>query len=125
MSVPEVTRLKELEQENTELKKIVAELTIDNRMLRDVNEKRMVSVPERRRAVTYLRTEYSVSERRACEVIPISQSTYRHSGTQPVVDAAHTEVVQLSHHYPYWGYRKIFAFYGSKTDLPSVENEFA
>ena len=40
MSVSEVKRLKELERENTELKKIVAELTLDNRMLRDVNEKK-------------------------------------------------------------------------------------
>ena len=40
MSVSEVKRLKELGRENTELKKIVAELTLDNRMLRDVNEKK-------------------------------------------------------------------------------------
>ena len=40
MCVSEVRRLKELEQENMELKKIVAELTLDNRMLRDVNEKK-------------------------------------------------------------------------------------
>ena len=39
MSVSEVKRLKELELENVELKKIVAELTLDNRMLRDINEK--------------------------------------------------------------------------------------
>ena len=38
----------------TELKKIAAELTLDNRML-DVNEKKMVSVLERRRAVSHLR----------------------------------------------------------------------
>ena len=40
IEVSEVKRLKELEQENTELKKIVAELTLDNRMLRDVNAKK-------------------------------------------------------------------------------------
>ena len=40
MEVSEVKRLKELEQENTELKKIVADLTLDNRMLRDINSKK-------------------------------------------------------------------------------------
>jgi putative transposase len=40
MSVSEVKRLKELERENTELKKIVAEQALDIRMLRDVNEKK-------------------------------------------------------------------------------------
>ena len=69
----------------------------------------MVSVPERRRVVTYLRGTYAVSERRACKVIPISRTTYRHSGTRPVVDETYTELVRLSHQYPYWGYRKIFA----------------
>ena len=40
MDVSEVKRLKELERENEELKKVVAELTLDNRMLRDVNSKK-------------------------------------------------------------------------------------
>ncbi|MEJ2133006.1 MAG: transposase [Gammaproteobacteria bacterium] len=40
MDVSEVKRLKELEAENAELKKVVAELTLDNRMLRDINAKK-------------------------------------------------------------------------------------
>lgn len=40
MEVPDVMRMKELARENTELKQLVAELTLDNRMLRDVNAKK-------------------------------------------------------------------------------------
>ena len=40
MDVTDVRQLKALQNENTELKKIVAELTLDNRMLRDVNAKK-------------------------------------------------------------------------------------
>ena len=40
MDVSEVKRLKELERENTELKKIVAEQTLDIRMLKDVNSRK-------------------------------------------------------------------------------------
>lgn len=40
MDVSEVKRLKDLERENTELKKIVAEQTLDIRMLKDVNVKK-------------------------------------------------------------------------------------
>ena len=40
MEVSEVKRLKELERENTELKKIVAEQTLDIRMLKDVNSRK-------------------------------------------------------------------------------------
>lgn len=40
MDVSEVKRLKGLEKENTELKKLVAELSLDNRMLKDVISKK-------------------------------------------------------------------------------------
>ena len=40
MDVAEVKRLRELEKENAELKKIVAEQMLDIRMLKDVNSKK-------------------------------------------------------------------------------------
>lgn len=40
MGVSDLRQLKSLQSENTELKKIVADLTLDNRMLRNVNEKK-------------------------------------------------------------------------------------
>ena len=45
MGVSEVKRLRALERENTELKKIVAEQALDMRMLKDVNAKN--SAPSR------------------------------------------------------------------------------
>lgn len=36
MDVSEARRVKELERENTELKKLIGELSLDNRMLKDV-----------------------------------------------------------------------------------------
>ena len=40
MDVSEAKRLRFLEQENSRLKRIVADLTLDNQMLRDVNSKK-------------------------------------------------------------------------------------
>ena len=40
MAVSEVKRLKELERENEEMKKIIAEQVLDIRMLNDVNAKK-------------------------------------------------------------------------------------
>ena len=40
MEVTDVKKLKALHQENEQLKKVVAELTLDNRMLRDINSKK-------------------------------------------------------------------------------------
>ena len=40
MDVSEARKLRELERENGELKKIVADLTLDNRLLKDLNSKK-------------------------------------------------------------------------------------
>ena len=40
MTTSKVRRLKDLERENAELKKVVAELTLDNRMLKDITAKK-------------------------------------------------------------------------------------
>jgi len=40
MEISDVRRLKAVERENAELKKLVAELTLDNRMLKAVNAKK-------------------------------------------------------------------------------------
>ncbi len=40
MDVAEARKLRELERENTELKKMVAELSLDNRMLKELSEKK-------------------------------------------------------------------------------------
>lgn len=40
LSVNELRRMRELEQENSRLKRAVADLTLDNQILRDVNSKK-------------------------------------------------------------------------------------
>lgn len=40
LSAEELRRLKDLEQENSRLKRAVAELTLDNQILKDVNSKK-------------------------------------------------------------------------------------
>jgi putative transposase len=40
MTVSEAKRLRELESENTKLKKLVADLSLDNAMLKDVNSRK-------------------------------------------------------------------------------------
>ena len=42
MDVSEARRLRELEEENRRLKRLVADLSLDNQMLKDVNSKKLV-----------------------------------------------------------------------------------
>jgi len=76
MEISEARRLKELERENAELKKVVAEQSPDIRMLKDVLKK-MVDLPVRREVAGYLEREYSISQRRACRVLELSMNTAR------------------------------------------------
>jgi putative transposase len=68
----------------------------------------MVSLPARRRCVTYLQNEYGISERSACQAMQMNRSSYRYVG-RARVEARYQRVVSLSQRYSYWGYRKIYA----------------
>ena len=70
--------------------------------------KKVVSLAERRRCVTYLRNGYGISERRACQAMQLNRSSYRYTGKTEPMDERYRQVVRLSHRYSYWGYRKIF-----------------
>ena len=63
---------------------------------------------ERRRCVTYLRNEYEISERRACQAMQLNRSSYRYVGSKVQIDETHQAVVDLSNQYRFWGYRKIY-----------------
>ncbi len=76
----------------------------------------MVSLAERRRCVTYLKTEYAISERHACQAMQLNRSSYRYVASQALIDETYREVVSLSQRYPYWGYRKIYRVDESATD---------
>jgi len=39
-----------------------------------------VSLTDRRRCVTYLRSAYEISERRACQVMQVNHPSYRYVG---------------------------------------------
>jgi len=100
-------RLRELERENAALKRVVADLTLDNRMLKDINAKKVVTLAERRRVVSYLQGQHGVREWRACQVIGMSRSTQRRRPGR--YDKAQLVAVihELSARFPRFGYRKI------------------
>ncbi len=65
----EMKRLKQLEEENGKLKKLVADLSLDKAMLQDVLAKKAVRPARRRALVDEVRAGWKVSIRRACRVL--------------------------------------------------------
>jgi len=72
-----VKRLKELERESAKLKQLMADVTLNDRILRDANKK-VVRLSERRRVVDCVKKEQRLSDRRAYQVLDLNRSSYRY-----------------------------------------------
>ncbi|AAW77624.1 IS1404 transposase [Xanthomonas oryzae pv. oryzae KACC 10331] len=77
MSVPDAKRFKDLEAENTRLKKLLAEQVFQNDPIKDALQKQMVSAPARRTLVREW-IEGGASERCALAAIGMSASALRY-----------------------------------------------
>ena len=96
LEASEVRELKQLREENTRLKRLVADLSLDKVMLQDVAAK-MVGASQRRSAVRYLQRRSSVSERRGCEVTGTHRSTHRYRSVRPPQTALRRKIRDWAH----------------------------
>ncbi len=78
MTVSEAKRLKALEDENAKLKKLLAEQMSDLAAMKDLVLKKVVESAVKREAVTYLRAELGLSERRACHIVGADRTMIRY-----------------------------------------------
>lgn len=65
MDVSDAERLKAIEDENSKLKKLLADAMLDASALRDLPAKKIVKPAAKREAVACLRDQFQMSERRA------------------------------------------------------------
>lgn len=76
MEVSQVRRLKELEEENRKLKQMYAELALDNKILKDVIEKKTLEPEVKKELADEIVKEYNVSISRACKLMDIRRSYF-------------------------------------------------
>ena len=72
----EVRRLRQLEEENAKLKRLVADLSLDKAMLQDILSKKALKPARRRQLVDEVREAWKVSIRKACQALLIDRSLY-------------------------------------------------
>ncbi|MCH7640270.1 MAG: IS3 family transposase [Bacteroidetes bacterium] len=108
LRVDQAKRFKQLEQENARLKKLVADLSLDNSILKEVSFGKLLSPARRRRAVEHVRETLRVSERRACRVLEQARTTQRHR-PEPSLDEERlvTQMIEWATRYGRYGYRRI------------------
>ncbi|MFH1748560.1 MAG: IS3 family transposase [Planctomycetota bacterium] len=108
LRLDQAKRLKELERENTQLKKLVADQALDNAILKEVAFGKLLSPPRRRQAVASVRRQLGVSERRACRVLGHPRSTHRHRDVVPDDEPRLVDrIITLATAYGRYGYRRI------------------
>ncbi|MEW5797869.1 MAG: IS3 family transposase [Bacteroidota bacterium] len=110
LRVDQAQRLKELEQENQRLRKVVADQTIDISILKEAAPGKLLSPAKKRRAVREIQEETGHSERRVCKVLEQPRSTQRLDHIVSDLDAQITKrIVSLATDYGRYGYRRITA----------------
>jgi len=77
MGVGGIRRLRQLEEENAKLKRVVADLTLDKVMLQDILKKRL-KAGVRRELAKDLQARYRAGKRSACSLVDISRSAHRY-----------------------------------------------
>ena len=105
MKASQAKRLKELEKENQRLKRAVADLALDNLILKEAS-KETLSPERRRRCVARVRQRLGVSERRACRVLGQARTTHRRRSKRGAdEEALREDVVRVARRFGRYGYR--------------------
>ncbi len=103
----EVRKLRQLEEENQRLKRLVADLSLDKEMLQEVIRKKALKPARRREMVDFIRTCFRVSIRRACKAIPLRRSTYHYRSRRPEQAALRKRIREIAETGTRYGYRRI------------------
>ncbi len=110
LKMDQAKRLKVLEQENTRLRRAVADLTLDKQILQEVTRGNGYSPARRRQWAAHVCKALGVSERRACRVLSQPRSTQRHRCiAAPDEDALTRAIVTLAGRFGRYGYRRVTA----------------
>ncbi|WP_138435599.1 IS3 family transposase [Marinobacter shengliensis] len=103
----ELKRLKQLEEENQRLKKLVADLSLDKAMLQDVVGKKALRPPRKRQLVADLQKRYRVSERQACAVLQFSRASCRYQSVARDSSALSMRIREITLTRLHYGYRRV------------------
>ncbi len=76
MHASELKRFKGVEAENAKLKRMYADLALENAAMKELIKKKSVKPAERRAAVSFLVNEQELSVARSCRCVGLSRSAY-------------------------------------------------
>ena len=107
MQPSEARELKQLRDENTKLKRLVADLSLDKVMLQDVDPKKVLKPVKQREVMRYLMGRYDVSARRACRVVAATRSSMYYTSRKDPLTALRQRMRELAQTRVRFGYRRL------------------
>ncbi len=108
MEASDVKRLKDLEEENSRLKKMFADLSLDNQILKEIFPKR-AGLCRKKGIDRGDCREHDIAVSRACKIVSLVRSQYYYSTKSN--DSEVIESLQdLAFKHPSYGFRKLFAY---------------
>ncbi|WP_156884934.1 IS3 family transposase [Kosakonia cowanii] len=109
MEVPEVKRLKSLEEENARLRKLLAEAMLDKEALQVTLGRKLLTTDQKREAMVLMCDATGLSQRRACRLTGLPLSTCRYDAQRPAADAHLSgRITELALERRRFGYRRIW-----------------
>jgi putative transposase len=103
----EARELKQLRDENTTLKRLVADLSLDKVMLQDIVQKAVLKPVKQREVMHYLIGRYGVSERRACLTTRLWRSSLRYESQRDPLTGLRQRMRELAQTRVRFGYRRL------------------
>ncbi|WP_408380283.1 IS3 family transposase [Paraburkholderia megapolitana] len=107
MTVSDAQRLKELEQENGGLKRLLTDSMLDNAALKDLLGRKLASPQAKREAVHILMTGRAMGVTRACGLVGISRSLFRYESRRADDGELTGRMVAIAAQKRRYGYRRI------------------
>ena len=98
--------MRQLEEENLRLKKLVADLSLDKAMLQDVLAKRTDAGAPARMGPD-LQARYGASERQVCFALQISRSSFRYRSVAADDSALRLRIREITEARVHYGYRRV------------------
>ncbi|WP_183759230.1 IS3 family transposase [Rhizobium sp. BK181] len=107
MLPPEMKKLKQLEDENARLKKIVADLTLDREMLQDVIRRKPLRPARKREMVKGMCQDWAISIRRACGALDFDRSTHHYTSRRADQAGLERRIREICETRVRYGYRRV------------------